>query len=532
MIDSPYPLCIVSSYGGSGSTFLIDKIKELCPTFKFFHNHAPPINGILGAPLFNPVTGGAEGPYSQWLELPRGSKIIIIYRKPSEAYLSRVCYEHFSHIWYGSPNYKKVLGSEFLGLSHDQRNQLFTQKKIEHESKSLDILGLEDYFQNWKSYAKKKQVDIAFVKYESLNTSWNQLLHFLNSQDKVTMNDLSDFDAKTREVPDKIRAIFHNFEYQLKDDPNYMESLAGQTVNKPLEKIAIDAVFTVENLGAGFGDSFSRINEAYNFIKYFTSMKFIRPEYSNYHCKELDFIDLFNIKGDLPRSDVNHYKVNHIRFSDFVFQVLYDRNFLQSQTLYSITIDLYPHDFKSKFYKLLFDIPNTLLETVSLKESFEYSPNFSQTDHIYKVVFHLRRSDIIKDKLINIVDPKLLSGIHSRKLLTIKEACHVLSEYLSERNIKKKVEIIVISDGVDDLMSKFTENPAALNVLNDINQELHEEVLEKNNMKIIQRIIGKGSINTLKSIYAIYHSNLTLSASSSFPNLICYLAGNELKHVP
>lgn len=523
-------MCLVASYGGSGSTYLAHEVGKLFPDFNVVHTHSLPDSGNLGYPVFNNLTGHTEGPFSKYFGLPRYSKIVLIYRKPSEAYLSRCCFKHFAHIWSNTAWFDTVIGDS-ASLSNDEMESIFNEKWIEFRKERRDILNLRLYMQTWLDYAQNSEFDITFIKYENLNDTWNELSAYLSESCVSATVNRAPFKAKTRDLPDEVSTIFALLDEELESRAPIEIYRQSRESNRGLscEAPKLSGEFTVSGLNAGASDSIIRMGLVYDIVTQCLGLNFLLPEYKNYHSKNVDFLDLFglsdNFEAYLPDPRKN---VITIMFSDFLFELQYNPQSFRSDVVYIIGADLYENDPRLRAVWSYFQTESHFLKSLKYKAN-ECRSLSKFSEKSYKAVFHLRRGDIIGEQLKEVGEYREadLKGIHERKLLTIECCYKILSEYVVGI---ENVEVVIISDGVEDQLMRFSSFQNIVSKLKKIECELIEPNPEQEAHRIVDRVIGKGPEVTIKCIDYMHQADLVITASSCFPNLICSVGETNLVH--
>lgn len=196
-------LCLVASYGGSGSTYLVHQLSKSTQSYEFIHTHTLPTNDKVGLPIFNNLTGHNEGPFSRGFCLPENTKIIVIYRDPEKAYKSRCSLKHYCHIWSETDKFISELGSDFQFELHESRKR-FNKLWQDYKSEGKDLLELESYLDTWRDFAQLRMFDIAFVKYESLGYQSFKMASFLN----IEPVDFSGFKVSERKLDKSTSEMF------------------------------------------------------------------------------------------------------------------------------------------------------------------------------------------------------------------------------------------------------------------------------------------------------------------------------------
>lgn len=526
--------CIIASYGGSGSAFLTDVLKQIPNTlYSYEHVHGVPTSDFLGVPIFNRYTGHNEGPFSKSIELSRDAKVIVIYRNLAEAYQSQAGFKHFMHIWSDTDRMRDVFG-------HSQpTEEIFNQKWVEYRQKGQDILFLEDYLDRWRKYAELGKHDIAFVKYENLREEWKNLVSFL-SISVGGHSELGEIEPHSKVVTKEASKIFGEVSKKLESwDPfelfprrhNMIVEKGNEVVEdrKPLP----GSSFTCIKLGAGASDAIGRLGVAFDAIRSNYDVEFILPEYSNYHSRALDFFELFGIKKAYCSSGNASDLRPELRLSlsECIYLILFDRDLISDGHHYIIEADIYDGDFRieqlrkyGRFRRMFSD-------------RFSYTPRslpFSSDPQVVKATFHLRRQDIcglylFLDDDTEQVPTDIRSDIHGRRLLHISRATREL-----ERRLPRgaNVEVIIVSDGFGEIRRRFSDYPHVLSRIDNLSNELYASVVsDELSIRVIDRIIGTESAETIKTLDAMYLSDIVLTASSSFPRLICEISGTHLVYL-
>jgi hypothetical protein len=216
-------------------------------------------------------------------------------------------------------------------------------------------------------------------------------------------------------------------------------------------------------------------------------------KYSNYHCKNLDFINLF-FNGDYV--DFEPQNIINISFRD-----LLNQKTITDHKLIALTIDNQDFSSFSKFGRL--DITPT-------QSLFTYKPTnnpFLESESFNKVTLHLRETDLVSaNKLI-------------RPMINPLKINNFINNLFQE-----KTDITICSDTAQ-------------------NSSYHNQIKQlsfSDNIRIIDTFIGKDTETTIKTMDAIYYSDTTISKSSSFihlfntkkitvPDEFCYKTFEEIK---
>ena len=372
----------------------------------------------------------------------------------------------------------------------------------------------------WIDAIKLNQQKILFIKYEELAQNWWAVESFLevNESDKGTIE--KEFSAKSRDIPANIAKLMEEATGLYESLPSVLETNGVTEDSLKFEKIDTNSTFTVTGLTAGFGDSFSRMDLVYRFLKQYSNLSFVLPDYQNYHSRNFDFFNFFRLSSESQKNPKS--KVVNLKFSQLIPLLIADNNIIENDTHYVIEADLYPGASELTFYPYISD-ENSLKNKAKLSVTDSV---FTTDDGEFKVAIHLRRSDISKDYFVGVIDEDKLKGMHSRKLLQVSEAI----EYVKNSYPKfSKLQVAVISDGVDELKVRFKDIPQAISVIEEIEDEIKRVPYDKN--IAYSFIIGKGTSETLKTMSTIADADLVITRSSCFPNLLCELSSTKLVHL-
>lgn len=524
-------LCLIASYGGSGSTYLTHLIQNKFPEYNCYHTHSlPEIDANrIGVPIFNKFTKHhVEGPFSRDFDLPKTSKIVFIYRNPSEAYLSRCCFKQFVHIWSETDYFYSVVGEE-------PSEEKFIKEWEVKLSKKEDILNLSNYFSAWQCFAEKQIYDVAFVKYEELDKAWPKLFEFLGGKDE-DFEPLIDFVPARRATPEPISEIYCDLNKIMKALP-YIQTFKMQ--DTPLEwskpdfkarKRLLNFSVTIASVDAGVSDAISRIGLAYDVIKTVFDVDVSIESYSNYHSEEIDFFEFFGIKNaftivePVEEGTSDTIRTKSLRLSDFIYYALHNLDFFKENEHYRIVPDVYQNDVRLGVFRSYLGLNESFFNKLSYTPTAHYFPYQSSSK---KVVIHLRRSDICGNQLREAepeLPEKMLDRIQSRRVLLLAEA---LREVAARYERVSSVDIIVLSDGLAELHERFKDFPRVIAKLSEMEKELMSDPKDScsENMTIVKRFIGKDKSATLASFDCMNEADLVITASSSFPTLISKING-------
>lgn len=528
------PTCLIASYGGSGSTFLAKALKSIASShYAFDHVHSVPANNFLGIPIFNRLTQHSEGPFSKEVELPKSSKVILIYRDPAEAYLSRCSFKHFLHIWSETDRIEQVFGDE------DITKEAFNRAWRIHEREGRDILDLKRFIALWRDYAQRHRHDICFVRYEQLAEAWPQLLDFLKISEKDA-SAIQGFAPSSRMVPSDVAQMFSAFRAEMASWPpieifNQADADGPvPTALGPVQPLRLEnTVFSANSLGAGASDALARFSLVQDIVKTWFDTDVRLPPYRNYHSPEIDFFELFGVNDlvmarsddDPPREQVP------LTVRQLIFHLLYDSSFFRDDVEYLIQPDLYPNAAEVQKLAWWRGIDRAFLDKI------RYTPKnriFNETFDSVKVVAHLRRQDICGEVLFaglntGEVPESVMGSIQSRPLLTVADSVHALEARYPKGT---KVQLVIASDGVARVRQQLGRFPVMKERLDTIEAELCSSPESSDIViELVDRIIGTGPDETIRTLDAMYTADLVLTASSSFPNLVCRAGKTELQIV-
>jgi hypothetical protein len=520
---------IVASYGGSGSTFITKKVKELVPDAHVYHTHATPSNSkLLGIPTLNTHTGHAEGPLSNWRSIGGDDKVIIICRNPAEAYMSRACYKHFSHIWFGHSYYKVVMG-EGAQKNYQEGQEHFNKIWPSYITSNKDILNLRLYLEEWWDFCLQNKPNVIFLKYEDLNDNINTLLEFLSINTTDTQHG---FTPIKREIPNKIEGLFKETTDFYNNLPSCKIFFDENSVFLPpiLSNEHVNSTFTIVGGDSGFGDFFARYEIVYDFVKNATNLNFYHTNYINYHSSEIDMFSYLDFdKNEVDSKEkAKGLEDLEIDFTDFLSGFLSRKDFLKNDINYIIRANCYKNDNKLNFYCSF--IKN--LFAINLVPKIKLAPlddRFFTSNSSLKVVFHLRRSDIIYNEISEVVPQEKLEGFHARELLDINTAINFLKKTPEFKSINCKcIEVVITSDGVDGARERFKNDSKVQNSLDRIEEALHPNEKHLEEFYFHKSIIGKGVCSTKQTIAAMLEADIIITKSSCFPNLYSRLGKARL----
>lgn len=291
-----------------------------------------------------------------------------------------------------------------------------------------------------------------------------------------------------------------------------------------------DSVFTIGNLHAGASDSIARLELAYDIVTSVYNIHFHLPFYENFHTPDLNFFELFGITRAYRQFEHPFDRQKQIRMSirEFLDQINQGASPFSNGNHYFIDADLYRRDLDPSSFNRNFEFARTFADPL------KYTPSanpFSNSANL-KVVFHLRRYDILGDILFRGVteqDLPLESRFHvqSRPLLTVEIALRLLKQKVVNL---ENVDLIVVSDGTGDLAQKFSDVEIVRNRIAEVDDELSPlpDSLPKN-FRLIKTNIGRTATHTRYALDAFYHSDYIVTAGSDFPLLITRIGKSKSK---
>jgi hypothetical protein len=522
------PTCIVASYGGSGSTFLRNLLAQHLPGWRLFHSHAIPTTDTLGIPVFNQLTGGGEGPFSRSIPLQPDAKIVVIYRDPAAAYLSRCSFKHFLHIWSGTARLKAIMGDEVSPA-------VFQAQWKVHKEAGRDILDMAGFLAAWRRYAALGHHDIAFVRYEAFAEAWPQLAVFLGIE-ATDGEAAAGFRPVGRSVDPHTAAMFADLSADVAARPAFEAfRREGEGETPPPTRPAFDVTgscFTVDGLTAGAADSIDRLAVAVNVITSVLGIPFLVTSYRNYHAPDIDFFDIFGLYDafqKLEPENVENLDQVSLTMTDAIFYMLYDCSFFKPSTFYKIKADVYPNNYRVNYINRYYNIKRSFYDSLTFKPKEKIFPDDPAA---LKVVVHLRRGDISGDALFDGIDEstipeKTRQGIHRRKLLTIERA---VAELETLDPLPSRIDLVIASDGVARLKHRFARNEPVMRNIARLEADLTEGVAQSDHIEIrvVERLIGTDGESTMRTLSAMHDADAIVSSASAFPRLMARIGGAKL----
>lgn len=515
---------VIASYGGSGSTFLAHEINSN-GQYSVAHTHACPDlnNERLGIPVFNQLTGGAEGPFSKSCFLSEEIKVIIIVRKPSEAYDSRAGFKHFCHLWSGSSYFDEILGNKKLPI--EEFGDVFRRKWKACLDDKIDVMNLSGWLDNWFKYSKISNHEIYFLKYEDIAIKEKELAEFLNIPLSFTK-----FSPSERVVKSPTLDIFKSLDTRYDSlNSKKLSRVYFDTKPKEMYKPKLQNVsFHIKGMRAGAGDAISRLGKVYLCIDFLLGAKVSVEHYVNYHCKELDFLSLYGVRDLLDKGDNENCVA--LSLKDFSYYCLYSRDFFITNEKVTYEIDLTDQSEMRYLDKLIreFDIPRNFLKYLSYKPSESIEHYFSKGT--FKVVAHFRRNDILGKIFCPEIErgPIGKYGLHSRRLVEWEDIDQVIKNLELD---EQKIEVLLISDGVSKQTLLASKKEGVEHDVLNVIDSLDTGGPNGSNITVVQRVIGNEADKTITALNAMFYADLVISGSSVFPNIICHIGKTKLVKV-
>lgn len=326
----------------------------------------------------------------------------------------------------------------------------------------------------------------------------------------------------TKHITNTVLNLLQSHEISLKRK-FHVNQLSNQHVN---------CSFTMPYSSMGFGDFYQRLEKLYDFVKTITGFKFQVEPYINPHSTELDFNELVNICGD-QEDDISRIEKT-IEISDFYTYIL-SSSFQEKETKFNIILG--PGRAILNNTSPLFKTRKQFIRTLRLDlPTIDFKP-YQSKDSI-KVVYHMRRHDTALKPFVDIIPDNIRKKLGvERPLLDFVSCDAIVKSYLSSKNQSdKKLEIVVISDGVDDLEVKY--NKITSDIENNINSSKVNQVFKslKNELNfgrsniegsmVSNRVIGRDSDKTLKSVKAIQEADFVIT-SSGFSIFMARIVGAD-----
>lgn len=338
--------------------------------------------------------------------------------------------------------------------------------------------------------------------------------------------------------------LFQSIYVESADKTAIQTALAQAVV--PVPEVSYDLVFKVEKIAAeyacneftmpyssmGFGDFYQRLERLYDFVKAFSDFNFIVEPYTNPHSTELDFNRLVNTNGDIEESECVIEKT--IDIADF-YSLILSSGFKATKVKFNIIMG--PGRAILNNTELLFNSEQRFINILSLElPDIPYLP-FKSANSV-KVVYHMRRHDTVLKSFDGILPSNLKKRLGvERPLLDYTNCDQILSSYLAHKNYEdRQIEIVLISDGVDDLLKKYekvkhlAESNYDENLVqkkfNQLRNELDFGESGLPNTVISNRVIGRDTEKTLESVKAISEADFVIT-SSGFSIFMARIVGAD-----
>lgn len=292
--------------------------------------------------------------------------------------------------------------------------------------------------------------------------------------------------------------------------------------------------FAMEFSSMGFGDYLIRMELMFDFVNAFTNFKFKNLPYKNPHSTEVDFFSLIEVKEDEDFPEIE--KEVTVEIDDFMF-ILFVRNKLLGNGLFT-RIGMGPSRKELIDFSLSNNYPRRFLNQYCRfsKGILEDSPFISSEK--LKVVYHLRRHDTIASQFASVLTlAEQKKFMVDRLYLTIDTCDELMSAYLEAKNKQdNSIDIIILSDGVDDLPSRLEgllpelENDRkqqCLNIITRLNRELLESPTNLSNANISNRLIGRSEDSTVDSIKALASADVVIT-SSGFSKVLAEISNADV----
>lgn len=274
---------------------------------------------------------------------------------------------------------------------------------------------------------------------------------------------------------------------------------------------------------AGASDALGRMALAYDILTSHYESNPTIEAYSNYHSKQFDFGEAFGLEanfGVVPREEFTADTIN-IKLSEVLTQLLNGENPFVVPGKYRVRPDLYDVNPLVRQFVSDFGIERTFFSRLDYRPG---SNPFIGNPDAHKVVLHFRRQDIAGNELFRGLTEKelpeaLRRGIHSRKLLGLDIAIEVMEKFLEPNS---NVQAIIASDGFEHMAKRFRKFSKVLTNIEKLEENLlADPVSDLLHISTVGRLVGTGPSSTRRTLDAMYHADLVITASSSFPRLPC-----------
>lgn len=470
---------------------------------KVFCTTLLPPDGALGMPLTDPFEVLLSFDFSNKLSFPKSTLILFLAAKKPVKQESSMSYKAESirkiyqdALWSicgnDGENSSTYLRELKLRKADTKKNLIDSLEKLKVETGSCDT----DLLECWKSYAGTHNYLFQSIDVESTD---NAGIKAALAQVDIPISETSD--ESTFKV-EKVAA-----EYAFNE-------------------------FTMPYSSMGFGDFYQRLERLYDFVKTFADFKFIVEPYTNPHSTELDFNRLVNTSGDIEKSECVIEKT--IDIADF-YALILSSGFNASRVKFNIIMG--PGRAILNNTELLFNTEQRFIKKLSLESpNIPYLP-FKNASSV-KVVYHMRRHDTALRPFEGILPSNLKKKLGvERPLLDYVICDQILASYLAYKGCEDSLlEIVVISDGVDDLLAKYEKVKGGAESIydeklvqqkfNQLRDELDFGESGLPNAVISSRVIGRDKEKTLESVKAISEADFVIT-SSGFSIFMARIVGAD-----
>lgn len=293
-----------------------------------------------------------------------------------------------------------------------------------------------------------------------------------------------------------------------------------------------NSIYTVPQMIAGASDAINRLAAIHDVMaRYAPDVGFRLPPYQNYHCKDLNFFDLFGLSSLFPafvaEDDTRGRQPVTLKFSELVTRLVDGSMTWPPHTLYTIQPDVYHFPWHENAQILQLEQRDGV--TPRLRDKLDYTPQadpFDRNTAASRVVIHLRRKDICGGMLFHGAPqdvPRPPVHLAVRPLLFSDIAVQVLEAELPAGH---PVDLVVSSDGFDWLRLVCRAFPDLIDRIDRIEAAtLQLPVSNHLDIRSVKMVVGADSATTRQSMDAMFHADLIVTASSSFPFLPGHIGG-------